>query len=62
MAVTGGPPWPRTDRRTNGLARVDLKNYVCVRVCVGSLFFFASAASDVILFFFFFFSFFSLVI
>lgn len=30
--MTGGPPWPGTDRRTNGLARVDLMIMCVCRV------------------------------
>lgn len=51
------PPWPGTDRRTNGLARVDLMIMCVCRVSFSFIFnfFFASAASNIILFFFFFF-------
>lgn len=57
VAVTGGPPWPRTDRRTNGLARkVDLR-IMCVRacVCVCRVFFFCECSKQHHPFFFFFF-------
>lgn len=58
VAVTGGPPWPRTDRRTNGLARkVDLR-IMCVRACVRvcRVFFFCECSRQHHPFFFFFFS------
>lgn len=48
-----GSPWPGTDRRTNGLARVDLMNSVCARACVCRVSLsFASAASEPSSFFF----------
>lgn len=55
--MTGGPPWPGTDRRTNGLARVDLMIMCVCRVSFSFsfIFFFCECSKQHHPVFFFFF-------